>query len=96
MPRQWLPKPLLYLGKISYGLYVFHVLALGCVREAIARIGNSSFGSGSAVWTAVSYLLVLAGGLTVTILLAMASYRFLELPFLKLKERFTFVESRRA
>ena len=91
MPRQWLPKPLVYFGKISYGLYVFHVLALDCVREAVARIGSSTFGSGS-----VSYLLVLVGGLVVTILLAMASYRFLELPFLKLKERFTFVESRRA
>ena len=97
MPRQWLPKPLVYLGKISYGLYVFHVLAIDCMRKALFPLGNSSFGSGgSTALTALRYLLVLTLGFAATILLAMTSYRFLELPFLKLKERFTFVQSRRA
>jgi peptidoglycan/LPS O-acetylase OafA/YrhL len=35
-------------------------------------------------------------GLVVTVLFAAISYRFLEKPFLKLKERFTFVTSRAA
>jgi peptidoglycan/LPS O-acetylase OafA/YrhL len=94
MPREWLPKPLVYLGKISYGLYVFHVLAIDCVRAALARLGLGSGGSLASM--AVRNLLVMAVGLAATILMAMASYRFLELPFLKLKERFTFVQSRRA
>jgi peptidoglycan/LPS O-acetylase OafA/YrhL len=97
MPGEWLPKPLVYLGKISYGLYVFHVLAIDCMRKTLGPLGNTNFGSGgSTALTAVRYLLVLAVGLAATILLAMASYRFLELPFLKLKDRFTFVQSRRA
>jgi peptidoglycan/LPS O-acetylase OafA/YrhL len=98
MPREWLPKPLVYLGKISYGLYVFHVLVIDCMRKSLASLlGTANFGSGgSTALTAVRYLLVVAVGLAATILVAMASYRFLELPFLKLKERFTFVQSRRA
>ena len=36
----------------------------------------------------------ISAGLLLTILFAAASYRFLEKPFLKLKERFTFVTSR--
>jgi peptidoglycan/LPS O-acetylase OafA/YrhL len=33
-------------------------------------------------------------GLALTVALSMASYQFLELPFLKFKERFTYVPSR--
>jgi peptidoglycan/LPS O-acetylase OafA/YrhL len=72
---------LVYLGKISYGLYVFHVMALGLVRHAPARLHLGG------AWTApVGFVLTLA--------IAAASYRFLERPFLRLKERFTYVPSR--
>jgi peptidoglycan/LPS O-acetylase OafA/YrhL len=37
---------------------------------------------------------VLTSALAMTILLAMASYRFLERPFLKMKEHFSIVKSR--
>ena len=58
-----------YLGKISFGLYVFHVAAL--------RVGGST-----------------AAGFALTVLAAGLSYRYLETPFLHLKERFARVESR--
>lgn len=52
-----------YLGKISFGLYVFHAAALKLFPFAPTA-------------------------LAVTIVVAAISYRFLELPFLKLKEKF--------
>jgi peptidoglycan/LPS O-acetylase OafA/YrhL len=52
-----------YLGKVSFGLYVFHAAALKLVPFAPAA-------------------------LALTICVAALSYRFLELPFLKLKEKF--------
>jgi peptidoglycan/LPS O-acetylase OafA/YrhL len=73
--------PLLYLGKISYGLYVFHVLLIQLsLNKSMPRIpfGRSIF----------------AFGLTVA--LAALSYRFLERPFLRLKDRFAHIQSRPA
>jgi peptidoglycan/LPS O-acetylase OafA/YrhL len=73
---------LLYLGKISYGLYVVHEFAHFC---AIGLVPAST------------PLMVVAQsivGLAITILLAAASYRWLESPFLRLKERFAHVLSR--
>src|SRR5260370_32114102 len=65
-----------YLGKISYGLYVFHVLALS--------LAHKWFGS-SLAYIAVAAFLTLG--------LASASYHFLESPFLRLKARFTRIQS---
>jgi peptidoglycan/LPS O-acetylase OafA/YrhL len=73
---------LLYLGKISYGLYVLHEFAHFC---AIRLVHASTPGM------VVAQSIV---GLALTILLAAASYRWLESPFLRLKERFAHVQSR--
>jgi len=95
-PR-WLPKPLVYLGKISYGLYVFHMLALNLVRlrfwpeESQRATLHTPWGITSLIARA---LLIVVIGLGGTIALAALSYRFLERPFLNMKERFTFVRSR--
>ena len=83
-PRSsWLRNPaLIYLGKISYGLYVVHVLGLFLaqrVTHPASLLGVMTQG---------------AMGFVVTLALAAASYRWLETPFLKLKERFTHVQSR--
>jgi peptidoglycan/LPS O-acetylase OafA/YrhL len=98
LPQQWLPKPLIYLGKISYGLYVFHMLAIACSRKVVNVIGNIvwSGSANSTLGTAMRLFFMLVAALAMTILLAMASYRFLEQPFLKMKERFAFIKSRRA
>jgi peptidoglycan/LPS O-acetylase OafA/YrhL len=75
-------KALLYLGKISYGLYVLHEFAHFC---AIRLVHASTPGM------VVAQSIV---GLALTIVLAAASYRWLESPFLRLKERFAHVQSR--
>jgi len=78
------PRWLRYLGKISYGLYVFHDLALALSVKIMGGYVHSLR------LFAVYWLL----GLSMTILTAAFSYRFLESPFLRLKERFTRVNSR--
>lgn len=75
-------KTLLYLGKISYGLYVLHEFA----HYYAMRIVPAS--------TPVMVIAQSMVGLALTILLAAASYRWLESPFLRLKERFAHVQSR--
>ena len=76
----------IYLGKISYGLYVFHLLGLLCAKVLIWETHMPEFAG-----------VLRAGlGLLFTIALAMASYRWLELPFLRLKANYTWVPSRPA
>ena len=71
---------LVYLGRISYGLYVFHIAALAVVHVAHPN--------------PVQWVASLAGSITLTVLLAAVSYRFLERPFLALKSRLTYIQSR--
>jgi peptidoglycan/LPS O-acetylase OafA/YrhL len=75
---------LVYLGRISYGLYVFHVLGLlisdHVVSDQAANLGR--------------YALRVGVALAATIAMSAISYRWLETPFLSLKQRFTHVLSR--
>jgi peptidoglycan/LPS O-acetylase OafA/YrhL len=75
-------RTLLYLGKISYGLYVLHEFAHFCAIRLVPA---------SMPLMVVAQSIV---GLALTIVLAAASYRWLESPFLRLKERFAHVQSR--
>ncbi len=75
-------RALIYLGKISYGLYVIHELAHLLAKQ---------------IFPAASPLRVVGQSgisLAITIALAAASYRWLETPFLRLKEKFAHVQSR--
>ena len=76
-----------YLGKISYGLYVFHLYGL-----ELSYNYTSVFVSQERllVYPATNLLL----SLIITVVISMASYQLLEKPFLRLKERFTFIKSR--
>lgn len=78
-------RPVIYLGRISYGLYVYHELFLK-VGDRIFPQHASSPSQMIAYW---------AFGLITTLPVAAASYRWIESPFLRLKrQRFTVVESR--
>jgi peptidoglycan/LPS O-acetylase OafA/YrhL len=78
-----MPRSLLYLGKISYGLYVYH--ALGNVLSGMLIPVHTAF---------IQLALRPVAALAVTMLLASISYAVLETPFLKLKKRFAHVDSR--
>ncbi len=79
-------RPLPYLGKISYGLYVFHTASVGLVLYFNLE---RQFGA-----TPLSYCIGLAAVLAVNIAVAAASYRLYEAPLLKLKARFEVIHSR--
>jgi peptidoglycan/LPS O-acetylase OafA/YrhL len=75
---------LVYLGKISYGLYVFHLLCLIMTGWFEKNVLHHEHWPLSFPFT---FLL--------TVLCAGLSYRFVESPFLKFKDRFAFIQSRR-
>ena len=86
-------RSLVYLGKISYGLYVYDQIAIFIGRLLLFRGALGTLvPPGYPPLTAMLIYFVLALGINVV--LAAASYRWLESPFLRLKERFTRVPSR--
>lgn len=72
------PKSLVHMGKVSYGLYVFHL-------PVVTLIGRS---------TLTSFWLKETLALLATSILALVSYRFFETPFLKIKQRLEVIPSR--
>jgi peptidoglycan/LPS O-acetylase OafA/YrhL len=84
-----IPRALIYLGKISYGLYVFHIGMLLLSGRLVNPLRLPS-------QSAVNMFLVDGAALLLSILAAHLSYRYFERPFLKLKERFEVIKSRPA
>ena len=78
-----LPRWLVYLGKISYGLYVYH--ALGMVVADKLMPSHTHFRQ---------LMLRETIALAATVSLASASYALLEKPFLMIKKRFQLIGSR--
>ena len=76
-PFTWL----VYLGRISYGLYVFHLLALALM---------SKFSFIPVLQIQLNFELRLLCSFLLTVILAAVSYRWLEQPFLRLKKRFSY------
>lgn len=76
--------PLIYLGRITYGLYVFHLLAMTLAETIPAYLGKTG-----AVYIAYKTI----GGFFLTVILAMLSYKFLEMPFLKLKKKYAYIKT---
>jgi peptidoglycan/LPS O-acetylase OafA/YrhL len=70
------------LGKISYGLYVLHLTGILLTLKLFHPVWG---------W---QLLAVKALGFGMTVILALASYRWVESPFLRIKDRFATVLSR--
>lgn len=69
----WIDHPIMvYLGRISYSLYLYHLLALGIGHRLIPE----------------SLGIELATSLLLCVLIASASYWLIERPFLRMKEKF--------
>jgi len=89
---KYLPKPLLYLGRISYGLYICHITMYWIVftifknelTELSSRIGWNEWKN------EVGIVIAFVGA----VIFATLSYNFFEQPFLRLKKRFTLIPSR--
>ncbi len=80
-------KIFIYLGRISYGLYIFHLLGI-----KVSGLMLKSFTAAPAVMMILHF----SAALLLTIIISMISYNILEKPFLKLKKKFTFIQSRPA
>lgn len=78
--------PFRYLGKISYGLYVYHFWLLLFVEYAVRDLVLRTEPTLSIIVAIVT--------LPLTVLVAHFSYKWYESPFLRLKERFEIVRSR--
>ena len=69
-------RPLAYIGTVSYGVYLLHMLVADAMKRGFGTIGLHSDG--------LFFLACLAG----TIALAGLSFRYFERPLLRLKDRF--------
>lgn len=74
--------PLRFLGKISYGLYVYHVLGTALASRGLKLLSMYS------PFTLLTFAFV------ATVMMAVASYYLLERPFLRLKTRVSAIPSR--
>jgi peptidoglycan/LPS O-acetylase OafA/YrhL len=73
-------RPLTYLGKVSYGMYVLHPVVLGYVASLAVKL-DLLHGAG--------YLLIMVVYLVTVIGVASVSFKFFESPILRLKARIT-------
>ena len=88
LPRRVLAwRPLAYLGLVSYGVYLYHLVVAQLLGESSDPLHFSMSGLGlvakiHTLTTPVLFVLTLAG----SVLIATASYYLIELPFLRRKE----------
>lgn len=90
-PRRYLPAPIVYLGRISYGLYLFHELVYFLIfapsKLWLIRLSEALHLSNwrNSIGTTLAFC--------ITVLAAHTSYQLYEKPFLRLKSHFTIVPS---
>ncbi len=89
--RVFASPPLVALGRISYGLYVYQLLALELASRLFLRLFPQADNAPLAAWAAECTV-----GLLLAIAMAAASYRWLERPFLRRKAAYELVRSRPA
>jgi peptidoglycan/LPS O-acetylase OafA/YrhL len=89
-PLLWLftRKTLVWLGRLTYGLYVYHILGILTAHHILARMPAAPKTPRLLAW-----LLPFALGLVLTVAMAAVSYYAFEKHLLKLKNRFAHVLS---
>ncbi len=77
-----------YLGMISYGIYMYHLLVivalLNFMKSVFDWAGELSIGQNIFIYFAA---------VAITAVVSSLSYRYLETPFIRLKKRFTMIKS---
>lgn len=87
-----MPAMLVYLGRISYGMYVFHITTFWLVYQ-IFKAELASFSAMIGLYEYKNDVGFVVAFL-VTLIISLLSYNFFEKPFLRLKKRFTYIPSR--
>nr|WP_267955091.1 acyltransferase [Paraburkholderia aspalathi] len=78
-----MPWTLVYLGRISFGLYVFHEPAIQIVHGATVALGHP-----------LGYLSMSPLALALTIVVAVISFKYFETPFLRGKAKLAVIDTR--
>jgi len=91
-PTRYVPGALVYLGRISYGMYLIHIIFFWIVfAKARPWMTQAATSAGVPGWRDN---IGMALAFTATVIVASLLYRYFEMPFLRLKRRFTSVPSR--
>jgi peptidoglycan/LPS O-acetylase OafA/YrhL len=89
-----LPQWAIYLGRISFGLYVYHQFAIYATDHLfIGYISTFKYLPIVRSLAGPIYITNMILTLGLTILMAVLSYRYFETPFLKMKKRHSVIES---
>jgi peptidoglycan/LPS O-acetylase OafA/YrhL len=90
--EKYMPSVVVYLGRISYGLYVFHITMFWLVYVIFGEELNAfSKMIGLSEWrNSLGFVIAFFAAISISLL----SYNLFEKPFLRLKRRFTFIPSR--
>jgi peptidoglycan/LPS O-acetylase OafA/YrhL len=89
---KYIPSALVYLGRISYGMYVFHITMFWFVYQIFKNeLASFSTMIGLYEWkNNVGFIIAFL----LTVIISLLSFRFFERPFLQLKRKYTLIPSR--
>lgn len=76
------------LGKISYGIYMYHMMVIIFVLQSAVKIFDKPF-----LATLSGNIIIYLATFTLTLTISYLSYHFFELPFIRMKKQFTKVVS---
>jgi len=90
--EKYMPKILRYLGRISYGMYVFHITMFWLVYQIFKeQLADFSKMIGLYDWRGeIGFVIAFVA----TVVISILSHGFFEKPFLRLKKKFTIIPSR--
>jgi peptidoglycan/LPS O-acetylase OafA/YrhL len=90
--EKYMPTPLVYLGRISYGMYVCHITMYWIIFSIFkTELTTLSHWICIEEWKNELGIIIV---FSLTIIFATLSYHFFEEPFLKLKKKYTLIPSR--